>query len=169
MNHQIIKATCLDFKILSDLCGQIYPQTYTYLWHDEGAWYMEKMYNHQKMKAELEDENAAFYFLLIDDTPRGYLKVNYSFQTECGSFEIERIYLDQAFARKGFGKMLLNFGIDMAREMDRESVYLKVMASSIGNIKFYEKSGFEMVNTNYLDFEAMKMEYRWLNTMKKIL
>jgi GNAT superfamily N-acetyltransferase len=169
MNHKIIKANASDFKMLSDLCKYIYPQTYTYLWHDEGEWYLEKMYNLQKIKEELEHKNTAFYFLLVDDTPRGYLKVNYSFQAEDESFDIERIYLDQAFARKGFGNVLLNFGIDIAREMGRKTVYLKVMASSMGNIEFYQKNGFETVDTNYLDFETMKIEYRWLNTMKKIL
>ena len=169
MNHKIIKVKSSDFKILSDLCKQIYPQTYTYLWHDEGEWYIEKMYNLQKMKDELEDRNVAFYFLLIDDIPRGYLKVNYSFQGNFESFDIERIYLDQAFARKGFGNIMLNFGIDLAREMGKKTVYLKVMASSLGNIEFYQKNGFKTIETNYLNFETMKMEYRWLITMKKIL
>lgn len=169
MNHKIIKANTSDFKILSDLCKHIYPQTYTYLWHDKGEWYVENMYNLQKMKEELEHKNSAFYFLLIDDTPRGYLKVNYSFQAELESFDIERIYLDQAFVRKGFGNILLNFGIDIAREMEKKIVYLKVIASSISNIEFYQKNGFETFETSYLDFETMKTEYRWLNTMKKIL
>lgn len=169
MNHKIIKVNTADVKVLSDLCKYIYPQTYTYLWHDDGKWYLDKMYNLQKIKQELEDINTAFYFLLIEDTPRGYLKVNYSFQAELDSFDIERIYLDQAFARKGLGTVLLNFGIDIAREMGKKIVYLKVMASSNGNIEFYQKNGFENVDTNYLDFETMKIEYRWLNTMKKTL
>jgi len=169
MNYEIKKANASDFKILSDLCKHIYPQTYTQLWYDEGAWYIKKMYNIQKIKQELADKNTAFYFLLIDDAPRGYLKVNYSFQAKVDSFDIERIYLDQAYTRKGFGKILLNFGIDIAREMGKKIVYLKVLASSIGNIEFYQKHGFNNVETNYLDFETMKIEYRWLNTMNKIL
>jgi hypothetical protein len=53
--------------------------------------------------------------------------------------------------------------------MGKKIVYLKVMASSNGNIEFYQKNGCENVDTNYLDFETMKIEYRWLNTMKKTL
>ncbi len=169
MSHKIIKATPEDNKILSDLCFEIYPQTFSYLWHDEGKWYMETMYNPDKMLQELEDKNSEFYFLTINDEPRGYLKLNHSFKDEPESFEIERIYIDQNFTGQGYGNILLNFGIEIARLMERKTVYLKVMASGIGTIKFYEKNGFEAIGSELLPYELLKSELRTINTMKKIL
>lgn len=169
MTHEIIKATAKDFKILSDLCFEIYPQTYSNWWHDDGKWYMETMYNPDKMLIELENKTSEFYFLIIEEKPQGYLKVNHTFKNEPDSFEIERIYLNQVFARQGLGNLLLNFGIEIALTLSKKTVYLKVMASGTNLIKFYEKNGFETTGSEILSFELLKSELRTINTMKKIL
>jgi diamine N-acetyltransferase len=169
MNHKIIKILPSDYKILSDLCYEIYPQTYSDWWQDQGKWYMETMYNPAEMLSQLEDKNCKFYFLEINDKLRGYLKVKHSFKNEPDSFEIERIYLDQKYAGQGYGTILLNFGIELASSMNKKTVYLKVMASGIGLIKFYEKNGFETISSDSLPFELLKSELRNINTMKKIL
>lgn len=169
MTHEIIKATAKDFKILSDLCYEIYPQTYSNWWHDEGSWYMETMYNPNKMLSELEDESTDFYFLTINGKPHGYLKINNFFKNEPNSFEIERIYLDQVFAGQGFGSLLLNFGNDIARSLGRKTVYLKVMASRTSLIGFYKKHGFETIGCETLPFELLKSDLRTINTMKKLI
>ena len=169
MFHKIVKVSPSDYKILSDLCYQIYPQTYSTWWYDAGKWYIEKMYNPEKMLNELMDINTEFYFLTINDVPMGYLKVNYTFRDESDSFEIERIYIDQTYVGQGFGNMLLNYGIEIAYSMNKKNVYLKVMASGLGLIIFYEKNGFETIGSNLLPFELLKSEFRIINTMKKIL
>jgi diamine N-acetyltransferase len=169
MNYNVIKIYPSDHKILSDLCYEIYPQTYSDWWHDGGKWYMETMYNPEKMLSELKDKSSEFYFLTINDDPHGYLKVNHFFKNEPDSFEIERIYLDQTFAGQGYGNILLSFGIEIARSMIKKAVYLKVMASGSGLIKFYEKNGFETIGSDSLPFELLKSELRIINTMKKIL
>jgi diamine N-acetyltransferase len=169
MSYEIVQATPKDYKILSDLCFEIYPQTYSNWWDDNGTWYMGTMYNPEKMLSELEDKNAEFYFLNIDDLPRGYLKVNHFFKEEPDSFEIEKIYLDQTFARQGYGNILLNIGFELARSMKKKVVYLKVMASGNGLIKFYKKNGFDTISSDILPFELLKPELRTINTMKKIL
>jgi diamine N-acetyltransferase len=169
MNHKTIKIIPSDYKILSDLCYEIYPQTYSDWWHDGGKWYMETMYNPAEMLSQLEDKDCEFYFLEINDKPRGYLKVKHSFKNEPENFEIERIYLDQKYAGKGYGTILLNFGIEIARSMIKKAVYLKVMASGSSLIKFYEKNGFETISSDSLPFELLKSELRTINTMKKIL
>lgn len=169
MLHKIIKVIPSDHKILSDLCYEIYPQTYSTWWHDGGKWYMQTMYNPEKMLDELNDKKAEFYFLTINDVPRGYLKVNHTFKDEDDSFEIERIYVDQTYAGQGLGNILLNYGIDMARSMNKKTIYLKVMASGLKVITFYKKNGFETIGSMLLPFELLKSEYRTINTMKKVL
>ncbi len=169
MSHKIIKATPSDHKILSDLCYQIYPQTYSNWWYDGGKWFMEMMYNPNKMLIELEDKNTEFYFLTLNEDIIGYLKVNHSFKNETDSLEIERLYINQTHTGQGLGNKLLNFGVEIARTLNRKTVYLKVMASGKSTIKFYEKNGFETINSELLPFELLKSEFRTINTMKKIL
>ena len=169
MSHKIIKTTPADYKILSDLCYQIYPQTYSNWWSDGGKWYVETMYNPEKLLIELQDQTTEFYFLILDEAPIGYLKLNHAFKNESDSFEIERIYLHQTYAGQGLGNKLLNFGIEIARSLNRKTVYLKVMASGSSPIKFYEKNGFETVGSELLPFPLLKSEFRTINTMKKTL
>jgi diamine N-acetyltransferase len=169
MPLKIIKATSKDYKILSDLCYEIYPQSYSDWWYDGGRWYIETMYNPNQMLLEIEESSTEFYFLKINEVPRGYIKLNHTFKNEPNSFEIERIYLDQTFVGQGFGNYLLNFGIDRAKSLKRKNLYLKVMASGKGLIKFYEKNGFETIGSELLTFELLKTELRTINTMKKIL
>jgi diamine N-acetyltransferase len=169
MPLKIIKATPNDYKILSDLCYEIYPQSYSDWWYDGGKWYMETMYNPTQMLLEIEESNTEFYFLKINDALQGYIKLNHTFKNEPHSFEIERIYLSQTFVGQGFGKYLLNFGIERAKSLNRKEIFLKVMASGNDLINFYEKNGFETIGSELLNFELLKTELRTINTMKKVL
>ncbi|MCU0467593.1 MAG: GNAT family N-acetyltransferase [Arcicella sp.] len=169
MNYEIRKIDPSENQLLSELCFKIYPQTFQYLWHDDGTWYMETMYNPTKLLEELNDIHSSFYFLVVNDISVGYLKTNNHFQEEENSFEIERIYLDENFAGKGLGGILLNFGINQAKLQNKKEVYLKVMNCSSNTIRFYQKHGFEQVGWYNLNFEQMKDSFRQINTMKLTL
>lgn len=165
INYEIVQVQVFDYQKLSELSKRIYAQTYTFLWFDAGEWYMEKMYNSDKILAELNDENSEFFYFVLNEKPIGYLKLNFKSQIGIDGLEIERIYFDINYVGKGFGSNLLNFGIEKAKHLGRENVFLKVMNCQISAIKFYEKHGFKEIGSIDLDFETMKDEYRQLNTM----
>lgn len=154
---------------LSELCYEIYQQTYTHLWHDEGIWYMDTCYNPKQLMYELSDPNSEFYFYIINSKPIGYLKINLSASGNADDFEIERIYLDQAHSGQGIGSILINFAIEKAMVLGKKKIYLKVMDLSTKPIKFYEKMGFEVIHSKLLNFITMKEEYRKINTMIKYI
>lgn len=164
-NYAIVRVQLSDYQKLSELSKKIYAQTYTYLWFDAGAWYMEEMYNPEKIVEELSDENCEFFYFLLDNIPIGYLKLNLKSRIGSNGLDIERIYFDVNFAGKGLGSILLNFGIEKAKNLGRENVFLKVMNCQTAAIKFYGKHGFTTIGNMFLDFETMKQEYRQLNTM----
>ncbi len=164
-NYEIVKVQAFDFQKLSELSKRIYAQTYTYLWYDAGEWYTKKMYNPEKILEELSDENSEFFYFILDEKPIGYLKLNLKSQFGNDGLDIERIYFDTNLAGKGFGSILLNFGIEKAKNLGRKNVLLKVMNCHTPAIRFYEKHGFKTIGNMFLDFETMKDEYRQLNTM----
>ena len=108
--------------------------------------YLEEGFSTEKLKKELKDENAEFYFAELDENVIGYLKVNFGqSQTEIkdkNSLEIERIYVLKEFHGKKVGQILYDKAIELAREKNAEYVWLGVWEQNPRAIRFYEKNGF---------------------------
>lgn len=100
----------------------------------------------EKVKGELSDENAAFYFAESENEIIGYLKVNYGdSQTEIKSekaLEIERIYVLKEFHGKKVGQILYEKAIDLAKGINADFIWLGVWEQNPRAIRFYEKNGF---------------------------
>ena len=109
--------------------------------------YLEEAYSDEKLSAELSDPNSEFYFLLKDDQPIAYLKLNANgAQTEShvqNSLEVERIYVLKAFQGQQIGQYLLDFSIEEARRRKMNTLWLGVWEHNYGAVRFYERNGFE--------------------------
>src|SRR5699024_4447192 len=74
--------------------------------------YADSAFTQGKIRGELQNPESHFYFIYDDDQLAGYLKVNIgSAQSEdmgSDSLEVERIYILEAFHKKGFGNALLH-------------------------------------------------------------
>jgi len=108
--------------------------------------YLEEGFSTEKLKTELTDKNAEFYFAELDDKVIGYLKVNFGqSQTEIkdeNALEIERIYVLKEFHGKKVGQMLFDKAIELAKKRNVEYVWLGVWEQNTRAIRFYEKNGF---------------------------
>ena len=108
--------------------------------------YLEEGFSTEKLKTELTDKNAEFFFAELDDKVVGYLKVNFGqSQTEIkdeNALEIERIYVLKAFHGKKVGQILCDKAIELAKEKSVEYVWLGVWEQNPRAIRFYEKNGF---------------------------
>lgn len=108
--------------------------------------YLESGFSTEKMTAELNDQNAEFYFAELDGKTIGYLKVNVGqSQTELkdkNALEIERIYVLKEFHGKKVGQILYDKAIELAKEKNVEYVWLGVWEQNPRAIRFYEKNGF---------------------------
>ena len=49
-----------DYSILHELMVRIYPPAYTYLWPDNGEWYIQTFYGKEQVKNDLEDSHSSF-------------------------------------------------------------------------------------------------------------
>lgn len=108
--------------------------------------YLENGFSLDKITAELNDENAEFYFAKIDEKIIGYLKLNFGqSQTELKddkALEIERIYVLKEFHGNKVGQILYDKAIEVARQKNADYVWLGVWEENPRAINFYKKNGF---------------------------
>ena len=111
--------------------------------------FLDTAYAEEKLKDEVENANSSFYFLTVDNKVAGYLKVNEGHaQTEQvvpNALEIERIYLKQSFQHQGLGLVLIKLAEKIAREKEKDNMWLGVWEKNYQAQAFYEKDGFKRV------------------------
>ncbi|WP_041766712.1 GNAT family N-acetyltransferase [Psychromonas ingrahamii] len=114
--------------------------------------YFQDALNKEKLQAELNHPNSTFYFIYVAKKVAGFLKVNVmSAQTDIKDYhalEIERFYIRKSFLRKGLGKQLMNFTCDLARQENKEFIWLGVWENNIPALHFYKKMGFYKIGTH---------------------
>ncbi|MET3879854.1 N-acetyltransferase [Chitinophaga sp. OAE865] len=108
--------------------------------------YLEEGFSLEKLTAEINNKNSAFYFAVLDEQIIGYLKLNSgSSQTELqddNALEIERIYVLREFHGKKAGQILYEKAIEVAYSQNAVYVWLGVWEENQRAIRFYEKNGF---------------------------
>src|SRR5437899_760414 len=130
----IKKLEVKDISLLSVVSLEAYSDHYLDLWYDKGQWYMEKFFSVERLTAELNDPNAVFYLAFYHNSPAGFLKLNLNapFDAEPGknALELERIYLKKDYEGKGIGKKLVQLTFTIAKENEKDLVWLKAMDTS---------------------------------------
>lgn len=144
---KIIKISEKDVVSLQAISKQTFYETFAAVNTEENMTiYLEESFSVEKLTAELNNPDAAFYFAIQYDEVIGYLKLNKAAsQTELKdseALEIERIYVSQAFHGKKVGQLLYEKAIQVAREAGVEYVWLGVWEENARAIRFYEKNGF---------------------------
>jgi len=108
--------------------------------------YLDTSFAIDKLTAELSNPNSEFYFAIDNEIIIGYLKINTgNAQTEnkdTNAFEIERIYVDQAYLGKKIGQLLFEKAIDLAKVKKASYVWLGVWEENHRALAFYKKNGF---------------------------
>ncbi len=172
-NIDLKKLSAEDALLLSEVALKAYSDHYLHLWHDEGKWYMEKCFSIESLSVELNDPNAVFYLAYYNNSPAGFLKLNLNAplegEEERNCMELERIYLSKGAAGKGIGRELIHLTFTIAKDYNKDIVWLKAMDSSEGSISFYKKIGFEINGTYRLKHSLIKEELRGMVIMKRRL
>jgi len=108
--------------------------------------YLKNAYTLDKLQKEMLQDNSTFFFIFYNDQLAGYMKVNTDdAQTEQAgedALEIERIYIRSGFQRKGLGNYLIDKAIEIAKEKEKEKVWLGVWEHNEPALLFYRKNGF---------------------------
>ncbi|MBM7643411.1 GNAT family N-acetyltransferase [Streptococcus loxodontisalivarius] len=166
------KITAQDVSLLRDLAIETFTETFA---HDNTAEqlqdYYASAYSLETMSAELEDPESLQFFVRVDGKVAGFLKVNWGqAQTEQeleDSFEIQRIYVLQAYQGLGLGKKLFEYALQLAQEKGFKWAWLGVWERNFKAQNFYAKYGFEKFAEHAFPVSEDKVDLDWL--LKKSL
>lgn len=147
MNINIQPCSIADLDKLYSIGYETYDETFRAMNSQETIdKYLQESFNKKKLLTELSNKDCKFYFLYSENELAGYLKVNdASAQTDikdANSIELERIYIKKVYKGKGLGKKLMNFALQLAKEMKKSYVWLGVWEKNTDAISFYTKMGF---------------------------
>lgn len=143
----IYKVSLQDVEALQAIGRVTFSQTFSEHNNaeDMGA-YLKTSYAIEKLTAEINNPESEFYFAKENENIIGYLKINTGkAQTEIknlDAFEIERIYVDQAYLGKKIGQILFQKALQLAKQKKAAYVWLGVWEENHRAIAFYKKNGF---------------------------
>jgi ribosomal protein S18 acetylase RimI-like enzyme len=146
-NITLRKATLADSSHLQQIGRQTFHETFAASNSEQNMkTYLEEGFSLEKLTAELQNPDSAFYFAELGHAVIGYLKVNAgASQTELqeeSALEIERIYVLQAYHGQKVGQRLYEQALWLAREAQADYVWLGVWEENPRAIRFYQKNGF---------------------------
>jgi ribosomal protein S18 acetylase RimI-like enzyme len=144
---EIQRVTLKDIDQLQKVGRQTFYETFSAGNTEENMKrYLDEGFSVEKLTAELNDQNAEFYFATLEGNVIGYLKLNFGqSQTELKddkALEIERIYVLKEFHGKKVGQLLYEKAIQIARQKSADYVWLGVWEENPRAINFYKKNGF---------------------------
>ena len=164
-------ATKDDAALIADISQQTFYDTFA---ADNTAEDMAKFLNEQFTKGRLMLEVGTpeniFLLAYSNGNVAGYVKLREGKKLAAlngmASMEIARIYVVKEFIGKGVGKILMQATLDIAKEKNKNVVWLGVWERNQRAIAFYTSWGFEKFGE--CDFLlGDDLQHDWL--MKKIL
>ena len=172
MNQQLEIVACgpSDVDRISEVAIQSYKEFYLHLWFDDGSWYITRSFRPDVIKEEMNNPNAAFFLLVMQNELVGFIKLNVdqplNGENEFRSTELERIYLLKKVTGLGLGRKAMEFCFDFAKKKNKQVIWLKAMDTSEA-IEFYKRMGFVICGELRLDFELMKPELSGMKILMK--
>ncbi|MDL5042643.1 GNAT family N-acetyltransferase [Streptococcus raffinosi] len=132
--------------------------------------YFDTALSEEVLLDEITHEESRYFFILVDGEKAGFLKTNVgSAQTEQhldNAFQIQRIYISQAFQGMGLGKQLFEFALQEARDLGCDWAWLGVWERNFKTQIFYDKYGFEKFAEHDLPVGDGKVDRDWLLKLK---
>lgn len=147
MTIQLKSCSLSDVRTLQAISCETFDETFraTNVPENMDA-YMKKAFALEKLEKELSNPDSFFFFAYVNEELAGYLKVNInaaqSDEIMDDALEVERIYVRRASQGQGLGKYLMQKSIDIAKEKNKQGVWLGVWEKNEKAIRFYNGMGF---------------------------
>ena len=147
LDVRIVPCSIDKVETLRQIALETYDQTFRSMNTAETMEkYLTESFKGDKLLEELSNPKSSFFFMHTDNRLSGYLKLNeapaQSDLNDPESLELERIYVRREFQRKGLGKTLINYAIQVALERAKRYIWLGVWEKNTNAISFYKEMGF---------------------------
>ena len=156
--------TPADLQRIQHYGRATYLPYYPHIWKEGGTdFYMEVCFGTETLQAQLNDPNIVYYLPeTVDNQVVGLLKLQLLRSVPDSNVQealyLEKIYLMPDFFGKGYGQKIMEFVVDMAKNLNRKAVWLTVMKT--GPEDAYLRAGFQRVGEVSYDFDLLKPEQR---------
>lgn len=136
-----------DLDTLIEFCTATFRDTYQkHNTAENMDAYIERWFNRDQLKRDLENEAIEYYFLYDHGELAGYIKLNHhAAQTDIHdpqSLEVERIYVAKSRQKRGLGRALMDIAVARAQVLCKDYIWLGVWEKNQNAIAFYSRSGF---------------------------
>ena len=123
--------------------------------------YLEKNYNDDSIKEEVNNQNNIYNIIYYNNTPVGFSKIilnnNHSNIITKNITKLDRIYLLKDFYGIKLGFELLKFNIDLAKQNSQAGMWLFTWVGNKRAVDFYLKTGFTIVGSH--NFKVTETHY----------
>jgi len=149
MNEIIVRAaSSKDGELIAEMSRQTFHDSFaSQNTKDDMDKFMNEQFSREKLIKEVEEPGSLFFLAWIEGQPVGYMRMRdgerYPEFGNFSSIEIARIYAVQAAIGKGVGSALIKMCLEVAKERERELIWLGVWEHNQRAINFYKKWGFE--------------------------
>ena len=152
----IRQANADDTAIIHDIGCRSYRSNFTNIWTPTGLEnHLQKGFNPEIIQSSLNRLDSELWLLISttqSDPPIGFamLKKDSPIPVQSPnpnkpSIEIQKLYFLPEASGQGKGKQLMDFALNFAKESGYPIIWLDVLKSNEGAIRFYEANGFEQV------------------------
>lgn len=140
-NIKIRPATSKDIVQIQRIVAVSWPATYGKILSPEQLTYMiDLIYSDAALITQF-NQGHYFYILWDEQTAMGFIDIEGLNDTDC---KLHKIYLLPGLQGKGYGKMLMDFAINQARQLGAKQLKLNVNRHN-NALGFYQRMGFTAI------------------------
>lgn len=141
------KCTLNDLETLIEISRKTFVDAFEHQNNPEDFKnYIEKAFNQESIRAQLNDPNSSFYFCYFKNELAAYFKLNekeaQNEHFDMEAIELERIYVLQEAQGSGLGTEILKEVERLASQKNASYLWLGVWEVNLKAIGFYERAGF---------------------------
>lgn len=145
-SFKVVRATISDARTLYQISLKTFVESFAkFNTEADMQLYLSQHITPEKMAEELSHPDSKFYLAWVENKVIGYLKLNFAGAQndvhDSRSLEIERIYVSKECYGKGFGQLLFDKAVAIAKAHQLDYLWLGVWEKNVKAIKFYERNG----------------------------
>ncbi|MCE2779516.1 MAG: GNAT family N-acetyltransferase [Algoriphagus sp.] len=163
---ELRKATLSDLPELLALARTSFLQAFTVGNKPENVQaYLAEAFTEDKLTKEMQEPASTFIVASLGGKLVGYTKLNLAAAQadvqDPTSVEVARLYTLEEVWGKGIGQLLLDAGINFARQEGKTWLWLGVWEHNARAIRFYEKNGLRIFGSHPFPF-GDEIQTDWL-------
>lgn len=137
-----------QIETLAALADEIWHEFFPCILTESQINYMvEKFQSAPAMRDQIANSGYRYYFVMLGEETIGYIGI----QPEDELLFLSKLYLKKEYRGHGYGRQMIDFVVQQARELGKSGVYLTVNRFNDGSVGVYRATGFDLVRTQVTD------------------